>query len=411
MTRTSTTLFCDRRLFIRLGLGGLACTCAPALFPARLACAAPFLPAGAEGASGGEEPKEVAIRAVIREETLFAGIRRPLQERAELEPRIKVVEEACGDRIAGPLTHIFRFDTQVEGYDSEIGFPVSSPVNTDDVTTHTLREMHFFSRSHEGPLDTLGTTIGSLYEYMRTVGLSPELELVEVYGEHRPGRPLGGTVQVMASFLAWPEVYRAQLERVLGPASAAAIWRGGEALTPHTPVDPRCAWVGATIDRLKARTTPEQQFDILSRVALVRPQEDIRAYKAIYQATGDITAVFRAQEEKLASTRTGGFVDPPRCDGTTLHVSKVPRDREAYVAATTPREKRQAFCFCNLIREAEDPEVDPIFCYRAAGWARQFWEPILGVEFTSCTITHSILKGDDFCAWDYRLPRPLTRET
>ncbi len=320
-----------------------------------------------------------------------------------------MLEAACGDKITGPLTHILRFDTPVEGYDSEIGFPVSLPVDAGDVSTHTLREMHFFSRPHDGPTDSLGATIGSLYEYMRTVGLSPELELVEVYGEHRSGRQLGGTVQVMASFLAWPEVYRDQLERVLGPASAAAIWRGGEALTPHTPVDPRCAWAGATIDRLKARTNPEQQFDILSRVALVRPQEDIRAYKAIYEEAGDISAVFRAQEAKLATTPTGGFLDPPRCDGTILHVSKVARDREAYDAATTPREKRRAYCFCNLIREAEAPEVDPIFCYRAAGWARQFWEPILEMEFSSCTITHSILKGDGFCAWDYHLPRPLTR--
>jgi len=387
---------CDRRCFIATGIGAAAWAAVPA--PLRGAQAS---------AAAGDADALGEIEAVVRPPTQFAGIRSPITERAQLEPRIKVLETACGDRITGPLTHILRFDTPVEGYDSEIGFPVSSPVNTDDVTTHTLREMHFFSRPHEGPLDTLGTTIGSLYEYMRTVGLSPELELVEVYGEHRPGKPLGGRARVMASFLAWPEVYRAQLERVLGPASAAAIWRGGEALTPHTPVDPRCAWVGATIDRLKARTTPEQQFDILSRVALVRPQEDIRASKAIYQATGDIPAVFRAQEEKLAATRTGGFVDPPRCDGTTLHVSKVPRDREAYVAATTPREKRRAFCFCNLIREAEEPAVDPIFCYRAAGWARQFWEPILGMEFTSCTITHSILKGDDFCAWDYRLPKPL----
>ena len=29
------------------------------------------------------------------------------------------------------------------------------------------------------------------------------------------------------------------------------------------------------------------------------------------------------------------------------------------------------------------------------------WEPILGIRFKRCTITHSILKGDDFCAWDY----------
>ena len=47
-----------------------------------------------------------------------------------------------------------------------------------------------------------------------------------------------------------------------------------------------------------------------------------------------------------------------------------------------------------------------MFCYRAAGWARQLYEPVLGVELERCTITHSILAGDPFCAWDYEIPEP-----
>jgi hypothetical protein len=354
-----------------------------------------------------EATAETEFSVVVRPPTLFAGIRGPITDRAQLEPRVKALEAACGDSIAGPLTHIFRFDTEVEGFDSEIGFPVSTPVVREAIATHTLREMHFYSRRHDGPVATLRTTAGTLYDYMNTTGLSPELELVEVYRDHRPDTPLGGRVDVMASFLAWPEVYRAQLERALDRDTAAAVWAGGEKITPHTPVDPRCDWVAASIGRLKKSSTPDQQFDILSRVALVRPPEEIQRFKAIYDETGSVEAVFRAQEAKLSATRTGGFVDPPRVDGTTLHISKVPYNREAYDRATSPRERRKAYCFCNLIREAEDPKVDPIFCYRAAGWARQFWEPILDVEFTSCAITHSILKGDGFCAWDYRLPRRL----
>ena len=87
-----------------------------------------------------------------------------------------------------------------------------------------------------------------------------------------------------------------------------------------------------------------------------------------------------------------------------LHLSKVAYKREAYDNAKTSEDLRRAYCFCSLIREAKDPKVDSIFCYRAAGWAKQFWEPILGIEFTRCHITHSILKGDKFCAWDYHFP-------
>lgn len=381
---------CDRRRFVRAGIGSAAWAAIPSI----------LRPSSASAGPGSGNPN---IQAVVRPATLFAGIRKPITERAELEPRIKVLEAACGDAIAGPLTHIFRFDTPVEGYDSEIGFPVSARVESGDVTTHTLREMHFYTRTHAGPIDSLRETTRSLYQYMSTTGLSPELELAEVYTDYKPGRPLGGNVEVMAAFLAWPEVYLTQLTRVLGKETANEIWAGGEMITPHTLVDPRCAWVEHSIAKLKQHSDLDQQFDILSRVALVRPQEDIATYKEMYSESGDINVIFRAQEERLKKTPTGGFVDPPSFDGTTLHVSKVPYNGKAYAAATTHRERRKAYCFCNLIREAEDPHVDPIFCYRAAGWARQFWEPVLDVEFSGCTITHSILKGDDFCAWDYRI--------
>ncbi len=382
----------DRRLFIISGLGGLAW----AAGSPRLGWAA-----GVEAGSAEE------VRAVIRQETLFAGIRAPITSRDQLAPRIEILDRACRGKVAGPLTHIFRFDTPVEGYDSEVGFPVSSPVEAEGVTTHTLREMSFFARTHDGPLETLRDTSRAVYGYMGSRGLSPELELVEVYLGHRPGRPLAGPVDVMASFLAWPEVYRRQLQRVLGAQTAAEVWRGGEALTPHTAVDPRCEWVGSSIGRLRKVCTLDQQYDVLSRVALVRPPEEVAKYRAIYEQTGEVAAVLRAQDEQLRQTPTGGFVDPPHWDGKTLHLSKVPRDGEAYRSARTPTEKRKAFCFCALVREAADPRIDPVFCYRAAGWSRQFWEPILGVEFSRCTITHSILKGDGFCAWDYHLDGPL----
>lgn len=346
---------------------------------------------------------------MLRQPTLFAGIRAPITSREQLAPRVETLDRACRGKVSGPLTHIFRFDTPVEGYDSEIGYPVSGPVDGEGIITHTLREMHLFARTHGGPLDTLRETSRAVYGYMATRGLSPELELVEVYLDHEPGRPLGGRVDVMASYLAWPEVYRAQLLRVLGGAAAAAVWQGGEGITPHTPVDPRCEWVGASIERLRRASTLDQQFDVLSRVALLRPPEDIARYRAIYEQSGEVAAVFAAQQEALAKGPTGGFVDPHRFDGTTLHISKPPRDGAAYRAASTAAERRRAFCFCALVREAADPRIDPVFCYRAAGWSRQFWEPILGVRFSRCTITHSILKGDGFCAWDYHLDGPLPK--
>jgi effector-binding domain-containing protein len=378
---------------LKIGLGGgIACASIPMLWTTERAAA-----------SAEDAPQDPQIRAVVREPVLFAGIRKPIKERAELEPRIEQLKLACSGKTVGPLTHIFRFDTPVDGYDSEIGFPVSAEINTGDIRTHTLRSMHFFALLHAGPTDTLRETTGKLYEYMSQRGLSPELELVEVYHHRDPEVPKNTRIEVMAAFLAWPEVYREQLTRVLGTDVAEEIWEGGKQITPHTLVDDRAAWVAASLARLKARTNEEQQFDVLSRVALKRPDENVMKYKRIYDQARDFDAVIKVWNESLKKTRTGGFVDPPRFDGKILHMSKVPYNRQGYDEAETHEEKRKAYCFCNLVREAADPKIDPIFCYRAAGWDRQFWEPILGVEFKKCRITHSILKGDDFCAWDYHL--------
>lgn len=349
--------------------------------------------------------QETKIDHVLREETLFAGIRGPIKSREELPARIKEVRTACGDAAIGPLTHIFRFDTPVDGFDSEIGFPVSAPINQGNVKTHTLRRLDFFAATHRGPVSTLRETSGQVYGHMNRVGLAPELELVEIYHNFDSENEDANQIEVRGAFLAWPEIYQQHLLRVLGSEAADGIWAGGEAITPFTLVDDRVAWVSESLARLRQHTTQDQQFEILSSVALVRPSEDTAKYRTIYEESGrSIQAVLDAQNKDLESTRSGGWIDPPYCNDKVLHLSKVAYNREEYEAATAPDELRRAYCFCSLIREANDPKVDPIFCYRAAGWAKQFWEPILDVKFTRCDITHSILKGDRFCAWNYHLP-------
>ena len=384
--------YLDRRSFIKTGLGGFAF----------FAVSPPFI-ISSNSAFGEEKNEDKKIEVFVRKEILFAGIRKPIKKREELEPRIKILGKVCGNKISGPLTHIFRFDTPVDGFDSEIGFPVSSRINSGEVKTHKLRAMHFYTLFHEGPIASLRKASSRLYQYMNKTGLSPELEFVEVYHNRDPEKPDNNKIQVMASFLAWKEVYLEQLNRVLGKVVAKKIWKGGERITPHTLVDERCKWVALSIDRLKNHTSEEQQFDILSRVALIRPAENIERYKKMYHETHDINKIIQAQHEQLKKTPTGGFIDPPGFDGKVLHMSKVPYNKKKYLEAKTHMEKRKVYCFCALVREAENPEIDPIFCYRAAGWARQLWEPILGKKFKKCKITHSILKGDNFCAWDYYL--------
>ena len=66
-------------------------------------------------------------------------------------------------------------------------------------------------------------------------------------------------------------------------------------------------------------------------------------------------------------------MDPWTFQDGVLHLNKVPYNRKAYDEAETQLERRRAFCHCVLIREAENPQVDPIFCYRG----RRLGEAIL----------------------------------
>jgi len=196
------------------------------------------------------------------------------------------VRRVCEGKTVGPLTHIFRFDTPVEGYDSEIGFPVSTEVTAGDVKTHTLRRLHFFSLLNTGPVERLRETTGKISAHMNRVGLSSELELVEIYHQFNPTDESANRIEVQVAFLAWPEVYWKQLVRVLGTDLATEIWAGGEGITPFTLIDDRARWVGESLERLKRHSNQDQQFDILSRVALVRPCEDTAKYKALYEKSG-----------------------------------------------------------------------------------------------------------------------------
>jgi len=140
------------------------------------------------------------------------------------------VRATCAGVAIGPLAHIFRYDTPADGFDSEIGFPVSEPVNQGHVKTHTLRPLDFFSAAHRRPVGSLREISGQVYGHMNRVGLSPELELVEVYHHYDPENEKANQIEVRAAFLAWPEIYKQQLLRVLGKDLADKIWEKEETL-------------------------------------------------------------------------------------------------------------------------------------------------------------------------------------
>ena len=102
------------------------------------------------------------------------------------------------------------------------------------------------------------------------------------------------------------------------------------------------------------------------------------------------------------------WVSEPRVKGNIIYTSKTPRQNEKYREAKSFDEKRKYYCFCILVANCENPDIDPIFCYRAAGWARQLWETVLDLPVIDCTIEKSILKGDEYCEFALQFEKELS---
>ena len=344
---------------------------------------------------------------LIREAKYFTGIRKPIKSREEIFPRVKKIREALNIEDNIPFVHLLRFDTPVDGYDSEVGFFLNSEVNQNEIKTSMLRKHYYIVKTHCGPLSKIRETTIDIYKQLNKSGLAAELEIMETYKKIDFNNPESdeNEIEIAVSYLAWKEVYYENLIKNLDKKTAEEIWSGGEELTPFTDVNTRAKWVGESLLRLKKYTNNQEQYNILSRVCLKRPIEDTNYYKLYYEETKSLEKTLQKHNEDLEKLRgeSGGYVEKPFVNDKVLHLSKVPYSPKAYGNASTETERRKAFCFCTLIREVDNPQIDPIFCFRATGWARQFWEGITGLEFKNCRIIKSILKGDEICSWEYDL--------
>ena len=336
------------------------------------------------------------IKHIIREKTLFASIRRPIKKRADLEPYVNTLKKSCEGKINGPLTLIFHYDTPVDGFDAEIGFPVSEKVEIEPISSRILGRNEFLSSLHSGKAEKIGEAYQRVYSLMYKNGISPGMSTVEIFHEFDFAKPDNIKVEVMGSIHMWNYLYKTALKKFLGEEKQHQIYLDGDKITPLSGIEERTPWVKNTLDRLKKESSQEEQFQILSHIALVRPMEEIKQYKHKYLEKNNVQDVITLLKSKLK------WIAEPEIKENYVHISKIARNREGFDKAKTHDEKRSHYCFCRLVSEAANlPTIDPIFCYRAAGWAAQLWEEILQKPVIKCDIVKSVLKGDDYC--DFKL--------
>jgi effector-binding domain-containing protein len=359
--------------------------------------------------------KESGIEHRHYGETLVASRRLTIQARGELPATLaRLAREVPAKRssaaIAGPPFVLFYFITSVEdGSDVEVAVPVTRPIETAWVSTRLLPALEVLSLRHRGPLETLRESYAKLYGAAYKHGLISDEFCREVYLDIRD--PADCEVEVQFIVHNWNALLARNVERVLGAAGRAAVMQGSEAVDVETALDDRFHWVKGAVARLDRLAEEGQTYDVLSSCAHVFPAEQVAKLRAVYQEarvrTGD---PLQAVDAVIAfMDRDPGWPAGTRREGRIVYAAKKPRDPGAYEKAQTEAEKRQAYCFCPIIRSHLDGGMSPSFCYCGAGWYRRQWEGALGRPVT-IEVAKSILRGDDVCQFAIHLPDEFERQ-
>ncbi len=339
---------------------------------------------------------------------LVATRRCQFQNRAQLRAILAdVARQIPAGSVAGPAFCIFQFVSSVQdGFEGDVGFPVSRRVEADEVSSRVLPSMQVLSLVHQGPVQRLRESVATLYGRAARQGIISDECMREVYLD--ADNPEGNAIEVQFVVHDWTGLLERHVRRVLGDEAGREVMRGGEALSYESALDERFAWVKGAVQRLDGVADAHQKYDAVSSCAHVFPSAQIAKLRSVYQrARAEVDDPMKAVDAVL------GFMaaDPcwgerPLREGRVIYSTKKPRDPKGFDAATSRAERRKAYCFCPLIRNHLDAGMPITFCYCGAGWYRQQWEGAVDKP-VQIEIVESLLQGDERCTFAIRLPDDL----
>jgi effector-binding domain-containing protein len=352
--------------------------------------------------------QELGIEHKHITETLAATVRVTLKSRQDLPALLNnLAQHIPRESITGAPFCIIQFVTSIQdGYEAEVGFPVSQPVQAGEVQTRVFPPLRVLSLVHTGPLDEVSAAYRKLYGSARAQGLISDEFAREIYPDWE--RPGWNEIELQYVLHDWGQLFGANLERVLGQEASRQILQGVEPLTVESTLDERFAWPKEMMARLDRLASDEQKYDIVSSCAHVFPAGQVDKLCAVYvdaRSRGNdplqaVDAVIEFME------RDPGWGEKPLREGRVIYSTKKPRDPQAHALAQTEAEKRRAYCFCPIVRDRLDQGMSTTFCYCGSGWFRRQWEGALGRSMR-IEIVQSIVKGDEVCQFAIHLPNDV----
>jgi len=340
--------------------------------------------------------------------TLAATVRVNLKSRQDLPALLNdLAQRVPAERVAGPPFCIIQFVTSVQdGFDAEIGFPVSQAFEAGEIETRTFPPMEVLSFIHTGPLDELRASYRTLYGSTAGRGLISDEFAREVY----PDWELVEWNEVEVQFVLhdWAKLLATNLDRVLGEEARRQVMQGVDEPGVESTLDERFRWVQEMMERLERSLSEDQKYDVVSGCAHVFPQQQIDKLRAVYvDARAETEDPLEAVDAVIEfMDQDPGWGKRPLREGRIIYSAKAPRDAQAYEDAQSEAERKSAYCFCPIVRNRLEQDMPPTFCYCGAGWYRRQWEGATG-RAVKVAIVKSILKGDDECQFAIHLPQDL----
>jgi effector-binding domain-containing protein len=340
--------------------------------------------------------------------TLVAYIRFNLKGREEIPGVFEELARAIPEQqLAGPPYVILQyFSSYTEGYEAEVGFPVTQAFENGWVQSRFSPAIEVLALAHRGPPERLRETKRALGEFTRQHALISDEFAREV---HLDWPNPEGAIEVQFVIHPWNALFARNLERALGAAGREAVMQGVEALDIESTPEQRFRWARAAIRRLDETADETQKYEVLSRCAHVYPPGQLDKLRRAYseaRARGDDP--LEAVDAVRAFMRTDPGWNDRGSDrqGRVVYHTKNPADPGAHAAARTAQEKRAAYCFCPILRGRLEQGMPVTYCYCGAGWYRQQWEAATGLP-VRVEVVKSVLKGDDVCQFAVHLAEEL----
>jgi hypothetical protein len=328
-----------------------------------------------------------------------------MRNRQEIADHFQLLQQTISNEvILGPAVMIRNFmHSYTEGMDVEVGFPVREPVHAGQVRTRQLPEYDVLAKLHSEGLETLGESYNAVFGTQNEYGLITDEFCIEVLHDIDP---TSGTIEVLMVLHDWQALFDEHLNRVMGEVVRDAVMEDSDTIFIESPVNARFEWTKSAVERLDQVSDDFQRYEVISNCSHVYPREQAEKLRVAYlKAIENDPDMYNAVDAVIDfMNEDPGWSPGQRVrEGNIVYINKRPRDPKAFEKATTDQERKQAACFCPIVRVNMEDGMPPTFCYCSTGFERKQWEVALGQQ-VKIDVVKSLLKGNLTCQFALHLP-------